>query len=155
MTTSKAGFTSRMVRVPTRGERVASFVEDYLACHPGLTVGELAFRIRADKRDLHRLIRDRSVGHALEDALAVYFGRIFGEAIFGNLWGRGPSCRERHLANELAEIAASRGRLEALRNDDASAAGVRRLGDGGKRHAAVPRRGQPGDLGANVSAAGA
>jgi len=142
-----------MVNAPSRGERVAAFVEDYLASHPGLTVGELAFRLNTDKRDLHRLIRDRSVGHALEDALALYFGRIFGEAIFGNLWGDGPSRRERHLAHELNEIMARRGRLEALRAADPAPVPVYRVANGGERDATVSRWSKSGDLGASVSKA--
>jgi hypothetical protein len=95
-----------------RGERVARFLDNYLAAHPGLSLGELAFRLRADKRDVQRLVRDRSCGHRLEDALAAYFGRIFGEAVFGPLWGDGPSRREVELERERAEIAARRERLE-------------------------------------------
>lgn len=103
---------TKTATVPSRGERVAAFVDDYLATHPGLSLGELAFRLKADKRDLQRLIRDRSCGHRLEDALAAYFGRVFGEAVFGLLWGDGPSRREQELERERAEIAARRERLE-------------------------------------------
>lgn len=120
------GFTNRKVSVPTRGERVAAYVESYLAAHPGLSQSELAFRLHADKRDLNRLIRDRSVGHALEDALAAYFGRDFGEAVFGDLWGAGASKREKELSREIAELAARRERLERLRAADAEAAAERR-----------------------------
>lgn len=114
-----AGCIDRKSKVPARGERVAAYVEDYINYHGGLSLGELAFRLRADKRDLQRLIRDRSVGHALEDALAAYFGRDFGEAVFGDLWGRGASQREKELERERAELAARRERLERLRADDA------------------------------------
>lgn len=113
-----AGSYDRKVRVPARGERVADFVETYLQKHPGLSLGELAFRLRADKRDLQRLVRERSVGHALEDACAAYFGPVFGEHVFGPLWGSGPSQRERELERERAELAARRERLERLRADD-------------------------------------
>jgi hypothetical protein len=118
MRAAVAGFTNQKVNVPTRGERVAAYVEDYLAVHGGLTLSELAFRLRADKRDLQRLLRDRSVGHALEDALAAYFGRDFGEAVFGDLWGTGESRRELELERERAELAARRERLERLREAD-------------------------------------
>ena len=112
------GTTHQKSNVPSRGERVASYVEDYLNYHSGLSLGELAFRLKADKRDLQRLIRDRSIGHALEDALAAYFGREFGEAVFGDLWGNGASKRERELDRERAELAARRERLERLRAED-------------------------------------
>lgn len=107
--------------VPKRGERVAAYVEDYLNYHGGLSLGELAFRLKADKRDLQRLIRDRSVGHPLEDALHAYFGKDFGYAVYGDLWGDGPSRREKELDRERAEMAARRERLERDRSDDRAA----------------------------------
>jgi hypothetical protein len=117
MTGYAMGFIDQNSNVPARGERVASYVDAYLAAHPGLSLGELAFRLRADKRDLQRLVRDRSCGARLEDALAAYFGRDFGEAVFGPLWGDGPSRRERELERERAEIAARRERLERARQE--------------------------------------
>jgi hypothetical protein len=123
-----AGSNDRKVNLPARGERVAAFVEEHLNYHKGLSLSELAFRIRADKRDLQRLIRDRSVGHALEDALAAYFGPVFGYAVFGDLWGSGPSKRERELEQERAELAARRERLERLREADRMAAADARDG---------------------------
>lgn len=104
------GFTDKNDTVPARGERVASYVEAYLKTHPGLSLGELAFRLRADKRDLRRLLNDRSVGHRLEDALAAYFGADFVDALFP--MARGPSAREQELERERAEVAARRERLE-------------------------------------------
>lgn len=106
------GFINQNSNVPAKGERIAAFVDDYLNKHKGLSLGELAFRIKADKRDLQRLVRDRSVGHALEDNLHQYFGAIFGAAIYGDLWGSGPSKREQELERERAEMAALRERLE-------------------------------------------
>lgn len=100
--------------VPPRGERVAKYVDDYLAVHRGLSLGELSFRLRADKRDMQRLIRDRSCGPRLEDALAAYFGPDFCEAVFGPLWGDGPSIREREIERERAEIAARNAHLDRL-----------------------------------------
>lgn len=105
-------YHQKVTQTDPRGERVARFVDDYRAAHPGLSIGELAFRLKTDKRDLQRLLRDRSCGWKLEDAIAAYFGRIFGEAVFGPLWGDGPSIRERELERERAEIAARRERLE-------------------------------------------
>lgn len=120
------GFTHQKVTVPGKGERCAVYVESYLAAHPGLSLGELSFRIHADKRDLQRLLRDRSIGHALEDALHAYFGRDVGEAIYGDLWGRGASKREKELSHEVAQLAARRERLERLREADREAAAERR-----------------------------
>lgn len=109
------GSTHQKVSQPEpRGERVAAFVEDYLGLHPGLSHGELAFRLCIDKRDLQRLIRDRSCGWRLEDSLAAYFGDLFVEAIFRPVMGTGPSRRQKELENERAEIAA---RCERLRRD--------------------------------------
>jgi transcriptional regulator with XRE-family HTH domain len=119
-------FTDQKVKVRSRGERVAAYVESYLNDHSGLSQSELAFRLRVNKRDLQRLIRDRSVGHALEDALAAYFGRDFGEAVFGDLWGTGASKRELELSREIAELAARRERLERMRAADKEAAAERR-----------------------------
>ncbi len=113
-----AGSNDQNSNVPARGERVAGFVENYLKNHPGLSLGELAFRIRADKRDLQRLLRDWSVGYRLEDALAAYFGPVFGEAVFGPLWGSGPSKREQELERERIELAARRERIERIRAED-------------------------------------
>lgn len=136
-----AGSYDRNSNVPARGERVAAYVEEYLAYHGGLSISELAFRLRADKRDLQRLIRDRSVGHALEDALAAYFGRDFGEAVFGDLWGQGASKREKELERERVELAARRERLERLREADrdraADARDRRRMAADGSRSAPV------------------
>jgi len=132
-----AGSYDQKSNLPGRGERVAAFVEDYLKHHGGLSISELAFRLRADKRDLQRLLRDRSVGHALEDACAAYFGPIFGDAVWGDLWGSGPSKRERELEREKAELAARRERLERLRADDRQAASVARAG---RRMGAVEHR---------------
>lgn len=131
------GFIHQKVSVPARGERVADYVEKYLGAHPGLSLGELAFRLKADKRDLQRLLRDRSCGHRLEDALAAYFGRDFGEAVFGLLWGDGPSIRESELERERAAMAARRERLERLRAEDrafaaGSAPAVRMAADKGR-----------------------
>jgi hypothetical protein len=112
-----AEYTNQKVTEPVapRGERVAEFVETYLKDHPGLSQGELAFRIRADKRDVQRLLRDRSVGHRLEEALAAYFGDWFVETIFRPVIGDCPSQRERELERERADIAARRGLLERQR----------------------------------------
>ena len=131
------GFTNQKVIVPARGERVADYVEKYLGAHLGLSLGELAFRLKADKRDLQRLIRDRSCGHRLEDCLAAYFGRDFGEAVFGALWGDGPSIREKELDRERAEMAARRERLDRERAEDCEfrarrAAAVRMASDEGR-----------------------
>lgn len=126
------GITRQKVGEPApRGERVAKYVEDYVEAHKGLSLGELAFRLRADKRDLQRLVRDRSCGWRLEDALAAYFGDDFVDAVFRPIIGAGPSIRERELERERIEIAARRERLEKERADRrAQAAAVRRVVSG-------------------------
>lgn len=106
------GITDQNSNVPARGERVAAFVEAYLRAHPGLSQGELAFRLRADKRDLQRLLRDRSCGWRLEDSLAAYFGDDFVEAVFAPVIGSGPSRRQLELDRERAEINARHERLQ-------------------------------------------
>jgi hypothetical protein len=137
------GSHRQTVAVPPRGERVAAYVEAYLAAHRGLSLGELSFRLRADKRDVQRLLRDRSCGARLEDSLAAYFGRDFGEAVFGPLWGCGPSIRERELEGERAAIAARRERLERLRTERRSPAysADGGLADDEDRQPGVSRRG--------------
>jgi hypothetical protein len=131
MRISAMGNTNQKSNAPGKGERIAAFVDDYLNVHKGLTLGELAFRLKSDKRDLQRLLRDRSVGHALEDNLHAYFGRIFGEAVYGDLWGNGPSRREKELERERAEMAALRERLE--RDRSASVIGLRMVPDKARR----------------------
>lgn len=108
------GFTDQNSNVPERPERVARYVEDYLSSHKGLSLGELAFRLHADKRDMQRLIRDRSCGHRLEDRLAAYFGDDFVEAVFAPVIGTGPSRRQLELDRERAELNA---RYEKLQRD--------------------------------------
>lgn len=103
-----------------RGERVAVYVENYMAEHPGLSLGELAFRIKADKRDLFRLVNDRSCGWRLEDKLAAYFGTDLVDAIFRPIVGDGRSQREIQLEQELAAVSARR---EALERDRQSRRG--------------------------------
>lgn len=103
------GITVESNSVPARGERVAAYVEDYMKFHPGLSLGELAFRLKADKRDLRRLLNDRSCGWRLEDALAGYFGDDFVEAVFRPVVG---NRREKELERERAEIAARSERLQ-------------------------------------------
>lgn len=124
------GITVRNATVPARGERVASYLESYLDAHKGLSVGELSFRLKADKRDLRRLLQDRSCGWRLEDALAAYFGPDFVDAVFAAVVGQGPSIRERELERERAELAARRERLERRRAEDRAFAAARPVGRG-------------------------
>lgn len=109
------GITNQSDNVPARGERVARYLQAYFDAHKGLSVGELAFRLRADKRDIGRLLRDRSCGWRLEDSLAAYFGPDFVDAVFAPVIGDGPSIRERELERERAEINARNERLERAR----------------------------------------
>lgn len=83
-----------------------------MQAHPGLSQGELAFRLRVDKRDMQRLLRDRSCGWRLEDALAAYFGDDMVEAVFAPVIGTGPSRRQIELDRERAELNARHERLQ-------------------------------------------
>lgn len=136
-----AEFTHGKVSEPeSRGERVAAYLDDYLNHQRGLSISELAFRLKADKRDLQRLLRDRSCGWRLEDRLAAYFGDDFIEHVFRPVIGTGPSRREAELERERAEIAARRARLErdraARRADRAQGcASLRMVPDKGRRPA--------------------
>lgn len=118
MTRLMVGFSVKSDSFPGRGERVAAWVDDYMALHK-LALGELAFRIRADKRDLRRLLNERTCGSRLEDALAAYFGWQFIEAVFTPVVGADPvTALEREIERERAEIAAREERLERLRSAD-------------------------------------
>ena len=134
-----------------RGERVASWVEDYLNRH-GLGAGELAFRTRSDKRDLQRLITDRSCGSRLEDRLAAYFGWMFVEAVFAPVIGGDPiETLEKELERERSEIAARELRLERLRAVHRArgsvVSGGLRLVSQEDRSWPAQARGRPGNLG--------
>lgn len=104
-----------------RGTRVAAYVRSYLNAHKGLSLGELAFRLKADKRDLYRLVNDESCGWRLEDKLAAYFGPTFVDEVFAPLFPSGRSIRELELETERAEIAARYERLERDRRARAHA----------------------------------
>ena len=109
------GFTDRNDRLPARGERVAGWVEAHMRS-TGLTVPELAFRARVDKRDLRRLLNDRSCGSRLEDALADLFGWEFVDAVMAPaVGGDRLSMLERDLAQREAEAAAVHARIERER----------------------------------------
>lgn len=109
------GITNRKVTVPGRGERVATWVEDYLA-QTGRTLSELAFQAKADKRDLQRLIRDRSCGHRLEDQLAETFGWSFVDAVMAPaVGGDRLSMLEKEFEKRQAEAAAIHARIERER----------------------------------------
>lgn len=90
------------------GERAAKYVEDYLAVHGGLDLHQLAWRLTADKRDLQRLIRERSVGLRLLEKLFAYFGDDCRDFVFPP---RRISIREVELERERAEVAARNERL--------------------------------------------
>lgn len=114
-----------MTECPRPSERIATYVDDYLSKHQGLTLGELAFSIKADKRDLQRLVRDRSCGFRMMDALAAYFGDDFIETVFRPVVGDGPSIRERELELEGMGITKSVNRLSNLESKVADLLGWR------------------------------
>lgn len=105
-----------------RGVRVAAYVRSYLNLHKGLSLGELAFRLKVDKRDLYRLVNDESCGWRLEDRLAAYFGPTFVDEVFAPLFPSGRSIRELELEQERADMAARNERLERDRQARARAA---------------------------------
>ena len=138
MTAPLRGFMAQNDRLP-RGERVAAWVEDHMRL-TGSGVGEVAFRIRADKRDVRRLLADRSCGPRLEDALAAYFGWPFIESVFTPVVGSDPlTALERELEARLAQAAAVHERLEKERGlrTPASAVDRNKAGEAAVRSASA------------------
>lgn len=112
MTELALGFSDRRVNLPARGVRVALWVSAQLK-NRGMTVSELAFAARVDKRDLQRLLRDHSCGSRLEDDLAAYFGWDFTEAVMTPVHGADPTtAREKELHERLSQAAALHARVE-------------------------------------------
>ena len=106
------GFSDRSDRYPARGERIAAWVDNYMKAN-GLSLGELAFRVKADKRDLRRLLNERSCGPRLNDALEEAFEWDFIEQVATPVVGADPiAARERALERRLAEAAALHARVE-------------------------------------------
>lgn len=135
MTGLAMGFSSKTNTLPARrGERVAKWVEDYMRVQ-GCSVSEVAFRIRQDKRDVQRLLAMKSCGHALEDALAAYFGWTFVKCIMAPVV---ESSIEAEIAREEAEIAAREERLAQLYRAREGAGVAPRLADAQDRIAAPP-----------------
>lgn len=125
------GFTDRSDRVPSRGERIATWVQDHMQ-KAGVGIGELAFRIGVDKRDLRRLLNEKSCGPRLNDALEAAFQHDFMDAVAAPLIGGDRiAALEREIASERAKIAAMDRRLErekaARLARDASLGGSLRL----------------------------
>lgn len=118
------GIMSQKVNFPARAERVARATEYFMRVR-GLSVGEVAFAAQVDKRDLQRLLRDRSCGSRLEDDLAAYFGWDFTEMVMTPIHGADPtSAREAEIARHLQQAAALSARVARDRaaRDGASAA---------------------------------
>ena len=137
MTGLSMGFSSEKHTLPERrGQRVAQWVEEYMAAQ-GCSVSEVAFRIRQDKRDVQRLLEQRSCGHRLEDALAAYFGWSFVEAVMAPVIEKSI---EVEIAKERAEIAAREERLSRLYQAREGRGGRRRLAGAEDRPAAAPHR---------------
>lgn len=109
------GFSDGNDRVPARGERIATWVQNYMWAH-GISIGELAFRVNADKRDIRRLLNDRSCGPRLNDDLEAAFGWDFIEQVATPVVGADPlSAREAELERHQAEAAAIHARLQRER----------------------------------------
>lgn len=106
MTGMALGITVQNDSKPSRGERIARWVEDYMAEH-GLGVGEIAFRVKADKRDVRRLLSDRSCGPRLNDDLEAAFGWDFVEQVATPVIGADPiTAREQAIEQRLSQAAA-------------------------------------------------
>lgn len=115
------GFTNRNDRFPARGERIACWVENYME-KQGLTLSELAFRVKADKRDVRRLLVDRSCGPRLNDLLEAAFEWDFIEEVATPVVGADPiTARERALEQRLTQAAALHARIERDRASRPSA----------------------------------
>lgn len=137
------GFSCKNDSFPARGERVAAWVEAQMQA-TGLSVGELAFAARVDKRDLRRLLNERSCGHRLEDDLAAHFGWAFTEAVMTPVHGADPiTARERELAQRLSRAAALHERVERDRAVRAASAPRLALVAGGPPVPGAPPR-RPG-----------
>lgn len=114
------GITVRSDSKPApRGERIAAWVENYMA-ERGLSIGELAFRVNADKRDIRRLLKERSCGPRLNDDLEAAFQWDFIEAVATPVVGADPiTTREKAIEQRLAQAAALHAHVErdrAVRN---------------------------------------
>ena len=134
------GFSNKKTTLPEgRGERVAAWVEDYIRVQK-CSVSEVAFRIRQDKRDLHRLIDTRSCGHRLEDALAAYFGWPFVEAVMAPVIS---DSIEAEIAKERHEIQAREDRIRHLLRASQGHRPAPRLVHPQDRPASSPRRIEP------------
>lgn len=146
------GFSREKTTIPGhRGERVAAWVEDYLAAQK-CSLAEVAFRVRADKRDLQRLLQTKSCGHRLEDALAAYFGWPFVRAVMAPVID---TSIEAEIAREKAEIAAREDRLARLyRARDVGRPGPR-LVDAEGRTWDAPARRAPRNMGCSEEASDA
>lgn len=136
------GFSDRNDTFPARGERIACWVENYMRAH-GISVSELAFRVKADKRDIRRLINDRSCGPRLNDDLEAAFGWDFVEQVATPVVGADPlSAREAELERHLAEAAAVHARIQRERAARSAPSGV----GGGRAVRALPHHGQAGAI---------
>lgn len=143
-------FMHQINTFPDRGARVAGWVTGLLAS-TGMSPGEFAHRIGADKRDIQRLLADRSCGHRLEDKIAAAFKWDFVEAVMSPVCGGDPiTVRESLLAERMAEAAEIHDQIQRERRvradllvRDRGRIGARRAG--GLPHAS-PSRGS-GSLG--------
>ena len=108
------GITARSDRYPPRGERIAAWVREYMA-RTGLSVGELAFKVQADKRDVRRLINENSCGPRLNDALEEAFGTDFIDDVSRPVVGDRIARLEREIANDRARIEARHAQIKRER----------------------------------------
>lgn len=109
------GFSAKNDTVPPRGARIAAWVRAHMERH-GLSIGELAFKVQADKRDLRRLLNDNSCGPRLNDLLDETFGFEFIDAVAAPLVGGDRiASLEKEIANEKAIVSAREAQLARLK----------------------------------------
>jgi len=107
---------ARIHNFPERGARVADWVARLLV-ETGMSAGEFAFKVGADKRDVQRLLNDRNIGWRLEDKIAAAYGWDFVEAVMTPVVGADPiTARENEIEQRLTEAAALHARLERERS---------------------------------------
>lgn len=151
MTAATVGFMDKKDSTPSRGSRVAAYVETHMR-RRGLGIGELAFAAGVDKRDLRRLLTEQSCGWRLEDALAAFFGWDFTHAVMTPVHGADHlTALEVEIERERNEIAARENRLARLRSArrarSAVAGGELRLVAEEGRSWTAPHGRRAGDLG--------
>lgn len=123
------GFMGESDQLPGFGRRVGDVLQAHMRARL-MGVGEVALIVKADKRDIRRLLTEGTCGPRLWDSLAAAFGWDFVEAVMSPAIGADPiTAREQELAQHEAQIAALHARLERERK---ARSAPRDLGGGGR-----------------------